>query len=297
MLFFAAPLEEGAKVVVLWPAYLRGLLRHPADGVLRAATVATGFAMMETLIQGQGDFSGLLALRLVLGQFAHVFFAAVWGFVLASRDKAHWLRFVWAAATLFHGLFDHIVFWRGVGTLAAVVPGLIAMVGFGWYGLFRLKQQASLSPALGGLVLQGPSLQALTDALRRRDRPLMLHWIVLGALVTTGVVLVAFALAVFLGHRLGIDFAAANEADMRSNGPLVLLGVGMMGAFPVAAYLIARASGTRSVLEPAMSAALAIFAAVVLLSMAAPLAVVFALAVAPVAFGLACVGAWFGLTK
>lgn len=297
MLFFAAPLEEGSKVLLLWPAYKRGRLRHPADGVLRAVIVATGFAMVESAVFAQRPFDGLLVFRIMLGQFAQVFFAGLWGYVLASHGKVHWLRFAWGIATLFHGLFDHIVFWRGAGTLAAVVPGLIAMLGVTWLGFHRMHHQSAFSLGPTGFVVEGPSLQALTRALKQREQPLMLHWIVMGAFVTLGVVLAFFAAAVYVGHQLGIDFAAANESDMRSNGPLVLLGGAMMAAFPFAGYLIARASGARSVLEPAMGAALAIAAVVALMSMAAPLAVVFALAVAPVAFGLACIGAWFGLTK
>jgi hypothetical protein len=125
----------------------------------------------------------------------------------------------------------------------------------------------------------------------------VLRWIIAGGFVTTGVVLASLMLAVLIGHEMGVDFSYANEADMRSNGPLVLLGSAVLAAFPVAGYLVARASGASSVLEPAMGAALAITAVVALLSLAAPIAVVFALAVAPVAFALACVGAWFGLTK
>jgi len=53
----------------------------------------------------------------------------------------------------------------------------------------------------------------------------------------------------------------------------------------------------RSVLEPAIGAALAIAGVLVLLGLAAPLAVVFAVAFAPVAFSLACAGAWIGMDR
>jgi hypothetical protein len=122
----------------------------------------------------------------------------------------------------------------------------------------------------------------------------MLHWIGVGALVNVGVVLAFLALAVYAGHRLGVDFAGADEADMRANGPIVLLGAAVLAAFPVAGYLVARASGATSVLEPALATGLAIFAVVALLSAMAPIAILFALALAPIAFGLACGGAWFG---
>jgi hypothetical protein len=49
--------------------------------------------------------------------------------------------------------------------------------------------------------------------------------------------------------------------------------------------------------EPALSAGLAIVGSLVLLGLAAPISVVFALAFAPIAFGLACAGAWFGMVR
>jgi hypothetical protein len=105
--------------------------------------------------------------------------------------------------------------------------------------------------------------------------------------------------AVALGHRLGIDFAAVDRAETQAAGaaPLVLIGAAALAAFPIAGYLVARASSARSVLEPAISAALAILGALVLLGLAAPVAVVFALAFAPIAFGLACAGAWVGMAR
>jgi hypothetical protein len=74
-----------------------------------------------------------------------------------------------------------------------------------------------------------------------------------------------------------------------------LLGAGVLVAFPAAGFLVARASGTASVLEPALAAALAIAGTLVMLGLAAPVAVVFALAFAPIGFGLACAGAWVGI--
>jgi hypothetical protein len=50
-------------------------------------------------------------------------------------------------------------------------------------------------------------------------------------------------------------------------------------------------------MEVAISAILAILGTLILLGLAAPVAVVFAIAFAPIAFGLACVGAWLGLGR
>jgi len=68
-------------------------------------------------------------------------------------------------------------------------------------------------------------------------------------------------------------------------------------AFPLAGYLVARASSAHSVLEPALAAGAALAALVAMLFLTAPLGVLFALAVAPLAFGLACGGAWIGLER
>ena len=123
----------------------------------------------------------------------------------------------------------------------------------------------------------------------------MLRWIAFGAFVNVGAVIVSVGVAVLVARRLGIDLSVADEADMRSNGPLILLGGAVLAAFPLSGYLVARASGAHAVLEPAFAAVVAIAGAIVLLAITAPAAVIFALAIAPVAFGLACGGAWFGM--
>ena len=126
----------------------------------------------------------------------------------------------------------------------------------------------------------------------------MIGWIGLGALTTIGVITAAIAGAVVLGHRIGVDFAAVDRADgSGSAAPLVLLGGAALLAFPVAGYLVSRASASRGVLEAAISAALAIAGALVMLGLAAPVAVVFAIAFAPIALALACAGAWVGVTR
>ena len=80
-------------------------------------------------------------------------------------------------------------------------------------------------------------------------------------------------------------------------GPLFLLASAVGSAFPVAGYLVARASGTRSVLEPALGAALTVLGCVLFLSVTTPIAAIFALALAPIAFVLASIGAWFGIVR
>ena len=80
--------------------------------------------------------------------------------------------------------------------------------------------------------------------------------------------------------------------------PLVLLGSCVLLAFPLAGFLIARASRSGlTVLEPALATLTAVAVLLVILALTAPVAVLFTLAVAPVAVGLACGGAWIGLER
>ena len=85
---------------------------------------------------------------------------------------------------------------------------------------------------------------------------------------------------------MGLDFSAVDQAESSPHavGPLVLLAAALLLAFPIAGYLVTKASNSDGVLEPALGAALAIVAVLVLLGMAAPVALVLALAFAPIAF-------------
>jgi hypothetical protein len=136
----------------------------------------------------------------------------------------------------------------------------------------------------------------MREALRRADRPIMLRWIAIGALVTIGAMLVGLAASIAFGHYAHVDFAAVDEHDVATTAPVALLGAGILAAFPLSGFLVARASGVPTLLEPALSAGLAIAASLVLLGLAAPIAMVFALAFSPIALALACAGAWVGRT-
>jgi hypothetical protein len=300
-LLLAAPLEEGLKVLVTWPLYRSRAISAPRQGLCYAASAGAGFAAGEGIASALAEpTTALAALRLVAGVPAQVFFAGMWGYALGMRTAARgrWFVFAWLGAMLLHALYDHIVFGRGPGVLVLALPMLLMMLLATWVALRDVAPRSeSRHSLLLVMIPEPPSLGAMRRALSHTDRPLMLHWIAIGALVTLGVVITALAVAVYFGHVVGVDFALADEADVRSSGPLVLLGTATLAGFPVAGYLVARASGAHSVLEPAVGAALAIALAVALLSLAAPVSSVFALAVAPLAFALACGGAWFGLAR
>ncbi len=300
MFLFVAPLEQGLKVLAIWPLYRMRVLDGSRLGMLYAACAGAGFSAITTFayVAWAPEIDALRALRGALGAPAHLFFAGVWGFALGGGrgGRGRWFSAAFLASTLLHGLYAHIVFGRGTGMLVAVAPLALGMSVTAWVllrdsGLVQSPQYSLLQS------LEPPSIDTVRRALTRKNRPLMPHWIALSTLVTVGSMISLLAAAVYLGHRIGVDFAMANESDWRSTGPLVLLGSAILMSFPLAGFVVARATSATSVLEPALGAGLAITAVVALLSMAAPVAVVFALAAAPVAFGLACGGAWFGLAR
>jgi hypothetical protein len=291
MLLFAAPLEEGSKVLAIWPLHTRDKLITRADSVFSALCAAGGFAVWEGTVGALHLQQRFLLARVLLLSVGHLFFAGVWAFVLGDSLKRRRLRVTWMAATLFHGLFDHLVLVRGEGTLAVLIPvvGSMAVVAF-----WAIQSVAALPRALQWFV---PAHRQLQGAFARPPEGVKVRWIGMGALVTTGVALVALVVAVIIGHRIGIDFAAADEGDVRANGPLVLLGASVTSGFPIAGYLVAKGSGTRTLLEPAFGAGFSLTGLVLALAFAAPVTLVFALPIMPVAIALTCVGAWFGLAR
>jgi hypothetical protein len=295
----AAPLEEALKVSVVWPLYRTRRIADSRLGVGYASAAGAGFSAIKGLMAVLlGTPGGVTVLRALVSVPAQLFFAGVWGYALGARGprrRGHWFSVAWLVATLLHGLYDHIVWGRGPGLLVSVIP-LFVFMGVGTW--IALRDVAPEAPShQHWIVPDPPSLRALREALRPVDHRLMLRWIVIGAFTTLGLMIALLALTVVLGHRFGVDFSLADESDMRSSGPLILLGAAVLSAFPIAGYLVARASAAHSVLEPTLAATLALAGLVVMLFMTAPIGVLFALAVAPLACGMACGGAWIGLER
>lgn len=306
-----APLEQGAKVAAVAPVWRSRYFHEPIDGIVYASAGALGFITAHNAVFLWGaDVFGIDAVRALLAVPAHLFFAAAWGYALGrdpqKRVGGRLFNVFWLAATFFNGVYDHLAFARGPTALWATAPILLC-IGFVLYVAARdlLRRGAAMDARPPSSTqrffrsIAPPSINAMREALRSTDRPVMITWIGFGALVTTGVITASLAGAVAIGHELGIDFASVDRVGARSGAasPLVLLGGAALAAFPIAGYLVARASATRTVLEPAMAAGLAIAGSLILLGLAAPVAVVFAIAFAPIAFGLACAGAWMGLKR
>jgi RsiW-degrading membrane proteinase PrsW (M82 family) len=304
-----APLEEASKTGVLFALRAR-FVRGPRDGCLFGSAIAMGFACVELalLLRGaslRGFEGALLLTRAGFATLARVFAGGMWGYAL-GRAKALGRRYdrvlilAWVATTALRGLYDHLVFGKGLASLLGSLPLSMGIAVVAYLGAREMVPKAlphfgegklSFLPSLP----PPPSLRAMRDALRKAERPVMLHWIALGALVTMGVIITCVIGAVVIGRRLGVDFGAVDEGEITGAIPLALIGLGVLLAFPASGYLVARASGADSVLEAALSTGLAIVGTLVMLGLAAPVAVVFALAFAPIAFGLACAGAWVGI--
>jgi RsiW-degrading membrane proteinase PrsW (M82 family) len=309
-----APLREGAKVAATWPALRSKYFDEPYDGIVYAGAAALGFAALENATVLRAHPVGWIwPARTLLALPAHLFFSAVWGYSLGRGKRGTKLRsnifpLAWMGATLAHGLYTHFVYGRGPGALAGVFPLLLAM-GTATLFVARDLRAKGDRPSRSSMTSTGdtrfsrlsfdsltapPSLETVRAALQRTDRPIMLRWIVFGAVVTLGAMVAGFGASVAFGHSVHVDFSVVDEHNVNAVAPLVLLGVGVLAGFPVSGFLVARASNLPTLLEPALAAALAIMATVVLLGFAIPMALVFAVAFSPIAFALACAGAWIG---
>jgi RsiW-degrading membrane proteinase PrsW (M82 family) len=308
-LLLFAPLEEASKTGALFALRAR-FVRGPRDGVLLGSAVAMGFATVELalLLRGaslKGSGGALLLVRAGFATIARVFAGAIWGYAVGraralGRRSDRVLVLAWVATTALRGLYDHLVFGKGLAALLGSLPLSMGIVIVAYLGAREMVPKALPHFGDGRLSFlpnlpPPPSLRAMRDALRKAERPVMLHWIGLGALVTMGVIITCVVGAVVIGRRLGVDFGTVDEGELTGAIPLALIGLGVLLAFPASGYLVARASGADSVLEAALSTGLAIVGTLVMLGLAAPVAVVFALAFAPIAFGLACAGAWIGI--
>jgi RsiW-degrading membrane proteinase PrsW (M82 family) len=308
---FAAPLREASKVAAMWPAFRSKHFDEPVDGLVYASAAALGFACIENAITLRGHPIGWIwVARTAVALPAHVFFACMWGYALGRvktiKRPGPLFPVSWVVATAAHGLYAHLVYGRGPGALVGTLPLLLAMAGATFFAARDLRmrgERSSSSSSRSSMLLERvsslyvsgpPSLQTVRDALRREGQPITLRWVAFGALVTVGAMTAGLVLSVAFGHWAHVDFSVVDEHDVTTTAPVALLGSGLLAAFPFSGYLIAKASNLPTLLEPALASGLAIIFMLVLLGLAAPVALVFALAFSPIAWGLACAGAWVG---
>ena len=310
LFFVVAPAQEAGKVAAAWPAFLSKHFDEPYDGVVYAASSALGFAAVENgFILHAHPTGGIWLARALLSLPAHVFFACFWGYALgrAKHSKARIPIFpaAFLASIVAHGLYAHFVYGRGPGALLAVTPMLAVMGVVVWLLARDLRlrgdRPSRLPSGSGGsrlsrlsIVAQPPSLSAVRSALTRADQPVKVRWVFFGSLVTIGAMIVGLGAGVLMARLLKIDLSTVDEHDVGAAAPVLLLGIGLLASFPTSGWLIARAAGVRTLLEPALACVLALVITLTGLGFAAPFTVVFALALSPIAWVLACFGAWIG---
>ncbi len=301
--FVVVPLEQLGLALVVWPLQRTHRLPNMSSGILAAALAATGFGLVSAGYTMVNAPSGWMAVRAVLEQVSQSLCAAGWGATLTSQrlQRHRFSALALILAVLIQGLSACLLYGRGTGWLVAAIAWMLAMVLSAVAVLRQLQgpRESALPGRLSRLSLlnEATNIEVMRAAWQHRHRPALLHWIVGGALVSFGAVIAAFAAAVWLARSMGIDLSLVGESEVGSFGPVSLMGGMVLLAFPVSGYLVARASGADSVFEAGVGAALTILFLMVLLSLTAPITVILALALAPLAFGLACVGAWMGLDR
>ena len=309
LFFVVAPTQEAGKVAAAWPAFLSKHFDEPYDGIVYASASSLGFAAVENgYVLHAHPTGGIWIARALLALPAHVFFACLWGYALgrAKRLKTRVPVFppAFLAAIVAHGLYAHFVYGRGPGALLAVTP-LLAVMGFvAWFLGRDLRvrgERPSRVPTPGSSRLsrlsamtQPPSLSAVRSALSRAEEPVKVRWVLFGALVTIGAMLFGLAAGVLTAKLMHVDLSLVDEHNVEDAAPVLLLGIGLLASFPTSGWLVARAAGVRTLLEPALASVLALVVTLVALGFAAPFTVVFALALSPIAWVLSCVGAWVG---
>jgi RsiW-degrading membrane proteinase PrsW (M82 family) len=307
LFLFVAPIRECAKVAAMWPAFRSKHFDEPVDGVVYSSAAALGFACIENALTLRGHGGWIWIARALIALPAHVFFAATWGYALgrAKTIKRPGAIFpaAFVVATASHGLYAHLVYGRGSGALVGTLPLLSAMAAVAFFAVRDLRARADRSSRSSVLLervssvygLSGPpSLKTVREVLRGEGHRITFRWVLFGALVTVGAMTAGLAASVALGHYFHVPFEQVDERDVSTTGAVALLGAGILAAFPVSGFLIAKASSLPTLLEPALASGLAILLTLVLLGIAAPVALVFALAFSPIAWGLACAGAFVG---
>ena len=299
-----APVAELAKVAAAWPAFRSRQFDEPFDGLVYAGSAALGYAAVQVgLVLVLQPHGAMWVVRALLALPAQLFFAALWGYGLGrartKKDPGPLFPTLWVVAVLLHGFYIYLLAGRGEGALVGAVPMVLTMgivAAFAARDLARRSDAQASAPAKGKTrSRRAPrSFREVQAALAQVDRGFRLRWVVFGALMMLGAMLLGFVGSVVMGHFARVDFSTFDEDDIRTATPLLLLVAGGLAGMPLAGYLLARASEPRTLFEPAMAALLAVVVSLVAFGMSGGMALVWGLSCAPAAWGFACAGAWLG---
>ncbi|MDC7227914.1 MAG: PrsW family intramembrane metalloprotease [Spirochaetales bacterium] len=117
--FYVGLCEEFGKFLVFYlAASLTDMTKEPKDGLLQAAAVALGFAILENILYSDWGL-GILLLRSVMATTGHMSFAVIWGYAAglylyskrAGKNKYSFGMVIGAVCTaaVFHGLYDYFL--------------------------------------------------------------------------------------------------------------------------------------------------------------------------------------------
>lgn len=300
-----APVAELAKVAAAWPAFRSRHFDEPMDGIVYSGSAALGYAAVQVglvlVLQPQG---AMWVVRALLALPAQLFFASLWGYGLGrartKKDPGPLFPTLWLVAVLLHGFYIYLLAGRGEGALIGAVPMVVTMglvAAFAARDLARRSEAKANEPVPAAKVRsrRAPrSFREVQAALAQVDRGFRLRWVVFGALMMLGAMLLGFVGSVLMGHVAHVDFSTFDEDNIRTATPLLLLVAGVLAGMPTAGYLLARASEPPTLFEPALAALVAVVVSLVAFGMSGTMALVWGLSCAPAAWGFACAGAWLG---
>jgi RsiW-degrading membrane proteinase PrsW (M82 family) len=299
-----APVESALMLAATVPPTRELHAPSSLDGMLLAVSAGAGFGAVRAIspmVLAWPVSSAPLALG-PLTALACASSVAPWGYRLAASlrhdRRSEGFYPAWLAASVGLGLFHFLTATPHpagrVGAVCVVVTNLAIAATL----VRDLRERSRLTPSSRRRPrLAPPSMRSLREAFARHDRPIRLSRIFAGTLVTQGASLVSIASGIALGHVFGVDFAAVDSPSSMAVAPVALLAMAALASFPISGFLIARASSSPTLIEPATASALALVTWLVLMGVAAPIAFAVALGCAPIALALACAGAWVGTER
>lgn len=119
-LLIVGPVEELSKFAVFIAlAGIMGSIKEPRDGILQAASVALGFALVENILYAYTGGLVVLLVRSILTIVGHMSYAIIWGFTWGaykytsygnnkSPDRFYIIPSILFAA-MFHGLYNSLL--------------------------------------------------------------------------------------------------------------------------------------------------------------------------------------------
>jgi len=161
------PVEESTKFLVF--IFLTGMfksIKEPRDGILQAASVGLGFALMENFLYAMDYGIEVLLMRSILSIIGHATYAALWGFAWSSAvytsdkqnkspDRYYVIPFI-LIASMFHGAYNTLLDYNFV--LAAILIKVVTLCLFiliyryvrdnSPYKKYSLKEYKKAIPAL-----------------------------------------------------------------------------------------------------------------------------------------------------